>query len=601
MAAQALRQPGWDEPVLHLVRTGKHLERSLAPQRGCGSSPVYIQNQATANLYYYTPYQPNAAAIRAGYGEGDGCSAYGNRNFYQYFTDWFGSTSAGLVALVRTEANPTVHLISGTKRYSLADFGEFRELERVLGPTVIVSDAYLTPLADAGPAAALLRDESTGEMWLIQGGQRHKLLTCESVQEWGSTCAAPANVSPVLLNGIPIGASVTDFFTVRGTAQWGRMDAGNAVTPLWDAAAARSANGGIAPAAFEISPTLYAAKTKGPVQFAPGQLVRSNENPQVYVTADFSGLLSVKAWSDVAAYGRTISNVAFVPQAELSARYSPAGAIAPTLRCDGVTHIASSGQLVRLTDPARAGLPANDVGAATCAAFPVAPSPVSGLLFVKSATAPWVYLIESGTSRRVSAWSALLAASGGVTPTILLLPDETLAALPAGPPVADGLLVKIGAGPTLSVVSGTIRHAITSLAAAQDAGIALDYTAISDADGAALTEGPALGQWVRCGEVTWFVGGGHRTAVTDAAAAGFAPLSLSGPACARIPIVSTSALVQVFVKSPSGPQVYLADAGAYRLVTSWGALLRVAGGVVPPIVVMSDEVLAGLPKGSPVT
>ncbi len=63
------------------------------PNEGCGSAPVYIQNQATANLYYYTPYQPNAAAIRAGYGEGDGCSAYGNRNFYQYFTDWFGLTT----------------------------------------------------------------------------------------------------------------------------------------------------------------------------------------------------------------------------------------------------------------------------------------------------------------------------------------------------------------------------------------------------------------------------------------------------------------------------------------------------------------------------
>ncbi len=58
----------------------------------CGSAPVYIENQATANLYYYTPYQPNAAALRAGYGTGDGCSSYGNRNFFSYFTDWFGST-----------------------------------------------------------------------------------------------------------------------------------------------------------------------------------------------------------------------------------------------------------------------------------------------------------------------------------------------------------------------------------------------------------------------------------------------------------------------------------------------------------------------------
>ena len=73
--------------------------------RGCGSSPVYIQNQATANLYYYTPYQPNAAALRAGYGTGDSCSSYGNRNFYQFFTDWFGSTQYSSFASAPT---PTV-------------------------------------------------------------------------------------------------------------------------------------------------------------------------------------------------------------------------------------------------------------------------------------------------------------------------------------------------------------------------------------------------------------------------------------------------------------------------------------------------------------
>ena len=59
----------------------------------CGSSQVYIQNQATAGLYNYTPYQPNAAALAAGYGTGDGCSSYGNRNFWNYFTDWFGPTT----------------------------------------------------------------------------------------------------------------------------------------------------------------------------------------------------------------------------------------------------------------------------------------------------------------------------------------------------------------------------------------------------------------------------------------------------------------------------------------------------------------------------
>jgi uncharacterized protein with LGFP repeats len=65
-----------------------------SPTASCGTSQVYIANQATAGLYDYTPYRPNAAALRAGYGTGDGCSAYGNRNFWLYFTDWFGSTQS---------------------------------------------------------------------------------------------------------------------------------------------------------------------------------------------------------------------------------------------------------------------------------------------------------------------------------------------------------------------------------------------------------------------------------------------------------------------------------------------------------------------------
>ncbi|WP_318244782.1 LGFP repeat-containing protein [Microbacterium pullorum] len=70
---------------------GKTWNVRYHPNVSCGSSPVYVANKATAALYYYTPYQPNAAALRAGYGEGDGCSSYGNRNFYQLFTDWFGT------------------------------------------------------------------------------------------------------------------------------------------------------------------------------------------------------------------------------------------------------------------------------------------------------------------------------------------------------------------------------------------------------------------------------------------------------------------------------------------------------------------------------
>jgi hypothetical protein len=63
------------------------------PAGGCASPVVHIQNNATAALYDYTPYQPNPAALANLYGGGDACSSYGNRNFWAYFTDWFGSTT----------------------------------------------------------------------------------------------------------------------------------------------------------------------------------------------------------------------------------------------------------------------------------------------------------------------------------------------------------------------------------------------------------------------------------------------------------------------------------------------------------------------------
>jgi hypothetical protein len=64
----------------------------------CGGTTINMQTEATAALYNYTPYQPNVAALNNLYGTGDSCSAYGNRNFWRMYRDWFGSTSANVEA-----------------------------------------------------------------------------------------------------------------------------------------------------------------------------------------------------------------------------------------------------------------------------------------------------------------------------------------------------------------------------------------------------------------------------------------------------------------------------------------------------------------------
>jgi len=83
----------------------------------CGGSYLTLQNSATAALYNYTPYQPNAAALANLYGTGDACSAYGNRNFWRLFRDWFGSTEGTPAQYAGQSANPWLREGQSTNMY----------------------------------------------------------------------------------------------------------------------------------------------------------------------------------------------------------------------------------------------------------------------------------------------------------------------------------------------------------------------------------------------------------------------------------------------------------------------------------------------------
>jgi uncharacterized protein with LGFP repeats len=65
------------------------------PNRDCGTKTVAIRNHATAALYNYTPYTPNAGALANLGGTAPPCGSYGNRNFWVFYNQWFGSPLAG--------------------------------------------------------------------------------------------------------------------------------------------------------------------------------------------------------------------------------------------------------------------------------------------------------------------------------------------------------------------------------------------------------------------------------------------------------------------------------------------------------------------------
>lgn len=85
------QNPGWWSYRVGANSIGYHPDSIYRSPPRCGKQNVSIRNQATANLYIYTPYVPNASALSNLRGTGDTCASYGNRNFWVFFNDWFGS------------------------------------------------------------------------------------------------------------------------------------------------------------------------------------------------------------------------------------------------------------------------------------------------------------------------------------------------------------------------------------------------------------------------------------------------------------------------------------------------------------------------------
>lgn len=102
-----------------------------SPNQACGGGAVYIENQATASLYNYTPYQPNQAALNNLYGTGDGCSAYGNRNFWRIFNEWFGRTIERPEGMLLEDAKRQVKTVTYNGRIYAFYYDAFQRVLRM--------------------------------------------------------------------------------------------------------------------------------------------------------------------------------------------------------------------------------------------------------------------------------------------------------------------------------------------------------------------------------------------------------------------------------------------------------------------------------------
>lgn len=188
-------------PTVFNYRANRNNSILYNPNSACGSSNVFIQNQSTADLYIYTPYQPNPAALNNLYGTGDSCSSYGNRNFWRMFNDWFGTTNG--TSLVQG-SNQTVYLVNGSTKYGIPStemMGNYRLRSTIITPS---SDSYLNSLTDGGVLGTLFTVEGDPTVYLADNGVKYGIPSASLCTDWALNCSTGVKtISYNVANAMP--------------------------------------------------------------------------------------------------------------------------------------------------------------------------------------------------------------------------------------------------------------------------------------------------------------------------------------------------------------------------------------------------------------
>ena len=183
-----------------------------SPNAACGSSSVYIENRATASLYSYTPYRPNQAALNNIYGSGDGCSAYGNRNFWRDYTDWFGSTysSEYLTQVIQAPNDSRYFLRIGNTKMWIPSTETYTSWKLNTQPVVQVDQSFFNTLATLPDLKQV--GKAGAYYYFVSNGVKHYIPNAQYLQLWNYTQQDVDFVPATgILNGIPEGAYLGRF------------------------------------------------------------------------------------------------------------------------------------------------------------------------------------------------------------------------------------------------------------------------------------------------------------------------------------------------------------------------------------------------------
>jgi len=390
------------------------------PNSACGASNVYIENQATAGLYTYTPYQPNAAALANLYGTGDSCSSYGNRNFWRLFTDWFGSTQGGGF-LVRTATNPTVYLVSGSTKHPVPTEALLTTFAP-LGPIGYVSDAYLARRTLGRTVDRWVRSPD-GAIYYVDNGTRYYAGTCALVADFRGDCAAWTQLTDVQIAMLTPGTNLQQVVkTWSGRTYY--VDDG--VRREVADTASLTANG-LGTASVYMADAGVSWLTVGDPVVRNGIVVTNRG------TGDVS-LISSTGVNPLPAAMVSGTALGSLPRVNLDnssmARFTPGPAVGPFVRTTAGNYLLRGSSITQLADASLAPSGTAVLGAESLAGF-TATGAVHAPMFIQPLGDPLRYEIRAGVRHPVRD-DAELAVLGGTPAAVLPVTPNVGSLIPVG-------------------------------------------------------------------------------------------------------------------------------------------------------------------------
>jgi LysM repeat protein len=439
------------------MKVGRTSNVRYSPNASCGTKPVLIKSIATTALYYYTPYTPNDAAMKNLYGSGDSCSAYGNRNFWRFYTDWFGSTIGG--GFLLKSATSGTYLIVDNNKYLVTDPDLLAAISP-LGPIGTISQDYLDTFIDSGALSRVVKSV-TGQYYFLDGGKKFTFSSCDLVAQFSLDCASAVQLTASQLAAFANGGSMSTYVPGDGTSTYMIKD--GAKHEILDQASVQAA--GLAlPVLNSVPITAF--------KYLPwGAPIAKNNSLVTNRTSGAKALIVGGKYFEI--NQRTSADIDF------SQWFSPT---AGTLSSDGVSTVNalspvrtiasnSNGQTYLLTSLGKRKV--ENVESITAVAPMVADAifdtipntsdaPLAAPVLVKSSAESMVYLVRSA-QRRLTLSAADRLKFGLTSANIETLPPSAYDQIALGEPViAPGAFVKANNSPVTYLIDGFSRALVVS-------------------------------------------------------------------------------------------------------------------------------------------